>query len=163
MRYGYVRTSKNKQHTDRQINELKQHCDKLFVEPGVSARKKVRPVFDDLLTKLEEGDELVVVSYDRAFRNVIDGLKALDELTERKVVFESVWQRFDPTTPDGRLFYTMTLAMAEWEIGNLTLRTIDGLKAAVQRGATLGRPKKGSVGSKKKKSELIEAEVLYAY
>ncbi len=67
--------------------------------------------------------------------------------------FESVWQKFDPTTPDGRLFYTITLAMAEWEVGNLALRTIDGLKAAVQRGATLGRLKKGQAGRRVKMAQ----------
>ena len=142
MRYGYVRTSKNQQHTDRQVNELQKHCDELFIEDGVSARKKRRPVFQGLLETLSDGDELVVLAYDRAFRNVIEGLIALDSLSERGVKFESIQQRFDPTTPDGRLFYTMTLAMAEWEVGNLAARTIDGLKAAVKRGAILGRPRK---------------------
>ena len=145
MRYGYVRTSKNQQYTDRQVNELRKHCDELFIEDGVSARKKRRPVFENLLGQLTSGDELVVLAYDRAFRNVIEGLVALDTLSERGIKFESVQQRFDPTTPDGRLFYTMTLAMAEWEVRNLALRTIDGLKAAVKRGAVLGRPKKRSL------------------
>jgi len=143
MRYGYVRTSKNQQHADRQVNELKQHCDKVYIENGVSARKKDRPVFQGLLAKMNPGDALVVIAYDRAFRNVVEGVTALDTLTDRGIEFESIWQRFDPTTPDGRLFYTMTLAMAEWEVGNLTLRTIDGLKAAVKRGSILGRPRKG--------------------
>ncbi|MEW8626273.1 MAG: recombinase family protein [Candidatus Thiodiazotropha sp.] len=154
MRYGYVRTSKNKQHTDRQVNELKQHCDKIYIEDGVSARKKTRPVFHALLTKLKSGDVLVVIAYDRAFRNVVEGLMALDALTDRGIQFESVWQRFDPTTPDGRLFYTMTLAMAEWEVGNLTLRTIDGLKAAVERGAILGRPRKSEIRPKRNRASL---------
>ena len=148
MRYGYVRTSRNCQHTDRQVNELAQHCDVVRIENGVSARKKERPVFRQLLAEVGKGDVLVVTSYDRAFRNVVEGLTALDALSARQVRFESVWQKFDPTTPDGRLFYTITLAMAEWEVGNLALRTIDGLKAAVQRGATLGRPKKGRAGGR---------------
>ncbi|MDM3871846.1 hypothetical protein QSV34_10840 [Porticoccus sp. W117] len=55
---------------------------------------------------------------------------------------ESLTQRFDPTTPDGRFFYTMIIAAGEWELGILSRRTIDGLKAAVKRGSILGRPKK---------------------
>ena len=154
-RIGYVRTSKNKQHTDRQINELNKHCSRIEVEGGVSARNKDRPVFHKLLAELEAGDVLMVVAYDRAFRGVTEGLSALDELTARNVKFESVWQRFDPTTPDGRLFYTITLALAEWEVGNLILRTKDGLKAAVKRGAVLGRPRKGEIRPKMQKEKRI--------
>jgi len=148
-RIGYVRTSTNKQHTDRQINELEDLCERVEIEHGVSARSKKRPVFYKLLSELQSGDELVVIAYDRAFRSVIEGLNALDALTERGVRFESLTQRFDPTTPDGRLFYTITIAVAEWEVNNLILRTIHGLKAAVKRGSILGRPKKGEVRPKK--------------
>ncbi len=37
MRYGYVRTSTNKQLTDRQVNELEGECDEVVIEDGVSA------------------------------------------------------------------------------------------------------------------------------
>jgi len=73
---------------------------------------------------------------------VIEGLNALDELTERGITFVSLSQRFDPTTPDGRLFFIITIAVAEWEVNNLAMRTVHGLKAAVLRGKKLGRPKK---------------------
>ena len=141
-RIGYVRTSTNKQYTDRQVHDLQACCDQVVTEDGVSARKHNRPVFNRVYAELRAGDELVVIAYDRAFRSVIEGLSALDTLTERNITFKSLTQRFDPTTPDGRLFYTIILALAEWEIGNLTLRTIHGLKAAVRRGKTLGRPPK---------------------
>lgn len=139
---GYVRTSTNKQHTDRQIDELKSHCDEVYVEDGVSARNKNRPIYRQVTSNLNKGDELIVISYDRAYRNVIDGLLSLDELTERGVVLRSLSQRFDPTTPDGRLFFTIIIALGEWEVGINTWRTIQGLKAAVRRGKTLGRPRK---------------------
>ena len=148
-RIGYVRTSTNKQHTDRQVSELKAHCDRVLIERGVSARKKNRPVFHEAVSELQCGDALVVIAYDRAFRSVVEGLNSLDELTARNIKFESLSQRFDPTTPDGRLFYTMTIAVGEWEVNNLSMRTTHGLKAAIQRGAKLGRPKKGEVRRKK--------------
>lgn len=151
-RIGYVRTSTNKQHTDRQIIELREICDEVFVEDGVSAKKKNRPVFRAALKTLEAGDELIVIAYDRAFRGVIEGLHSLDDLTRRGIAFKSLTQRFDPTTPDGRLFYTIILALAEWEVGNLAARTIQGLKAAVIRGSVLGRPRKSSLAAKQRKA-----------
>ena len=66
----------------------------------------------------------------------------VEGLTARQARFESVWRRFDPTTPDGRLFYTMTLAMAEREVGNLALCAIDGLKAAVRAASFWASQKK---------------------
>lgn len=141
-RIGYVRTSTNKQNTDRQVNDLKACCDKVLIEDGVSARKKNRPVFHKMLKELKTGDEIVVTSYDRAFRSVIDGLEALDKLANLDVKLTSLTQKLDLTTPDGRLFFTLTIAVGEWEVNNLALRTIHGLKAAKRRGKTLGRPRK---------------------
>ena len=46
---GYVRTSTNKQYTDRQINELKRYCDKIYVEDGVSAARRIDLFIEKLL------------------------------------------------------------------------------------------------------------------
>lgn len=149
---GYVRTSTNKQYTDRQINELKRYCDKIYVEDGVSARKKNRPVYRKAVAKLAEGDEFIVMSFDRAYRSVVEGLSSLDELTEKGITLKSLSQHLDPTTPDGRLFFTMTIAVGEWEVNINSWRTIQGLKAAVKRGKRLGRPRKASRIKKSLKS-----------
>lgn len=141
-RLGYVRTSTNKQYTDRQVNKLKKCCDKVYIEDGVSARSKARPVLNQILADLDAGDEFVVTAYDRAFRSVIEGLTTLDDLTERDITPVSLSQQVDPTTPDGRLYLTIILGMGEWEVNVLAQRTIEGLKAAVRRGKTLGRPRK---------------------
>ena len=140
--FGYIRTSTNKQNTDRQIVELERVCDKLFIENGVSARKKQRPAFSEMLGEVSDGDIIMVTAYDRAFRSVIDGLNALDQLSTKGVALESLSQRIDPTTPDGRLFFTMTMAMGEWEVNILSQRTIEGLAAARTKGKKLGRPRK---------------------
>jgi hypothetical protein len=34
------------------------------------------------------------------------------------------------------------MAVGEWEVNNLAVRTVQGLRAAVKRGKKLGRPKK---------------------
>ena len=143
-RIGYVRTSTNKQYTDRQVHELKGRCDKVFIEDGVSARRKNRPVYRQVISELQDGDELIVMSYDRAYRSVVEGLNSLDQLTKRGVKLTSLTQSLDPTTPDGRLFFTMTIAVGEWEVNINSRRTVNGLKAALKRGARLGRPPKST-------------------
>ena len=150
-RIGYVRTSTNKQHTDRQVNELKGQCDKVFIEDGVSARKKNRPVYRKVISELKAGDELIVISFDRVYRSVVEGLTSLDHLTERGIKLKSLTQRFDLTTPDGRLFFTIAIAVGEWEVNINSWRTIHGLKAALKRGSKLGRPRKGEERKKRNK------------
>lgn len=142
MKVGYVRTSTGAQNIDRQVDELSQCCDKVVVENGVSARKKIRPEYLNLVEDLKDGDTLVVVSFDRVYRSVVEGLSSLDALTDKGVALQSLSQKLDLTTPDGRLFFTLTIAIAEWEVNILSWRTLQGLKAATKRGTRLGRPKK---------------------
>lgn len=142
MRIGYVRTSTNSQLTDRQIDELSACCDRVVIESGVSARKKIRPEYLKLVNELKQGDTVVVVSFDRAYRSVVEALTSLDELSAKDVKLESLSQKLDLQTPDGRLFFTLTIAIAEWEVNILSWRTLQGLRAAVKRGQRLGRPRK---------------------
>ncbi len=69
-RLGYIRTSTSKQLIDRQILALENECDEVFVEDGVSAVKKKRPIYEQMIEQLYPGDVLVVSSLDRAFRSV---------------------------------------------------------------------------------------------
>ena len=66
---GYIRVSTDKQLIDRQFQQLEEHCDQVFVEHGVSAVAKRRPIYDELTATLKEGDVFIVSSLDRAFRS----------------------------------------------------------------------------------------------
>lgn len=141
-KYGYIRTSTTSQLIDRQLNILKDQCDELFIEDGVSAVKKKRPVYEEVLDKLQAGDTLVVLSLDRAFRSVLDALNELDKLHKRNVAFLSLTQNIQTSTPEGKLMYTVIAALAEWERNILSERTKQGMEAARLRGQKIGRPKK---------------------
>ena len=141
-RLGYIRTSTSKQLIDRQIIALQGECDEVFVEDGVSAVKKKRPVYECTINLLQPGDVLVVSSLDRAFRSVLDALGELEKLHQRDIQFKSLTQNFDTTTPEGKLLYVVVAALAEWERQTLSQRTKEGLIAARNRGQTLGRPLK---------------------
>jgi len=141
-RIGYIRTSTNKQLIDRQVLALKDHCDQVFVEDGVSAVRKHRPVYEKVINQLQSGDVFIVLSLDRAFRSVLDSLKELEKLHQRNIQFKSLSQNFDTTTPEGKLLYTIAAALGEWERQVLSTRTKEGLAAAKKRGKRLGRPRK---------------------
>lgn len=141
-RLGYIRTSTGRQLIDRQILALEKECDQVFIEDGVSAVKKHRPVYEQVTAQLKPGDVFVVSSLDRAFRSVLDALGELEKLYRRKIQFKSLTQNFDTTTPEGKLLYVIAAALAEWERQTLSQRTKEGLAAAKKRGKTLGRPHK---------------------
>ena len=139
---GYIRTSTDKQLNDRQIDHLRDLCDQIYIEDGISAVRKKRPVYDQVMDELESGDVFVVSSLDRAFRSSLDALSELEKLHMRGIQFLSLSQNFDTTTPDGKFLYTLAAALATWEREILSLRTKEGLEAARRRGKKLGRPRK---------------------
>ena len=154
---GYIRTSTDTQIADRQLIQLENECDAVFVEDGVSAVGKNRKVYRTLMAKLEPGDTFVVSSLDRAFRSSLDALSELDKLHQRDIQFCSLSQSFDTTTPDGKLLYTIAAALATWEREILSQRTKEGLEAARQRGTKLGRPKKLNDDQVAEARRLLEA------
>ena len=138
---GYLRVSTQEQRPDRQIDGLEALCDALYIE-RVSAVSPKRPVFDEVVAKLQFGDVLVVWDLDRAFRSVIDALLVVEKLRARGISLQIVNLQVDTNTPAGMLLYTVLSAFAEFERQMLSQRTKEGLAAAHKRGQRLGRPRK---------------------
>ena len=140
-KHGYLRISTYEQRPDRQIDGLSAICDELHIEilSAVSAR---RPIFDEVLSDLNEGDMLAVWDLDRAFRSTIDAILTADALRERGIEFQIVTLNVDTSTPAGELLYTVMAAAAQFERRNLSKRTKEGMEAARKRGVRLGRPPK---------------------
>lgn len=142
MKYGYLRTSTRKQNLHRQTDGLKARCDTLHIEKGVSATAKTRPVFEQLMRDMKQGDSLVVWDLDRAFRSTIDALITAKDLRRRGIAFQVVSMNIDTTTPHGMYAYTIWAAGCELERAVLIERTRQGLAAAKRRGTRLGRKPK---------------------
>jgi DNA invertase Pin-like site-specific DNA recombinase len=138
---GYLRVSTAEQRPDRQIDGLRMICDELHIET-LSAVCPHRPVYERVIKSLNQGDMLVVWDLDRAFRSVIDALAEAEKLRARGIHFRIASLSIDTSTPAGIFVYTMMSALAEFERRTLSQRTKEGLAAARQRGARLGRPRK---------------------
>ena len=65
---GYVRVSSEDQNPERQLDGVE--VDKLYVEK-VSGKNLNRPILEDLLKYIREGDTLIVHSMDRLARDLI--------------------------------------------------------------------------------------------
>lgn len=139
-RIGYGRVSTTDQNPESQHDALtKAGCSKVYVDhfTGTKAdRPKWNTVRDDVL---DAGDTLVITRLDRLGRSTKDLLQIASDLEERGINLVATEQSIDTTTPEGKLFFTMVAAFAEFEHSMMRARTLDGLAAARARGRKGGR------------------------
>lgn len=145
--FAYGRVSTSLQDTDNQRLELINAgwaIDYWFADTisGKSAASQ-RPAFKEMLTKIRDGETLLVAKLDRLSRDAIDVLQTVRDLGARniKVVVHQLGST-DLTSPAGKLLLSMLAAVAEMERDLLIERTQAGLSRARAEGKRLGRPSK---------------------
>jgi len=139
---GYARVSTEEQKTDMQIDDLKKAgCVKIFEEKQ-SGRKNDRPELQKCLNFVREGDVLVVWKLDRLGRSLSHLVQTVKNLGEKGVMFMSLKENIDTSTPTGKLVFHIFAALAEFECEIIRERTKSGIKAAISRGIVVGRPRK---------------------
>jgi len=143
-RIGYARISTDDQHLDIQRDVLKKSGCSVIYEEAVSGKNTVRPVLDQCRKALRAGDILVVCRLDRLGRNLPDLIQIVADLEQRGVGFESLTEKIETGSEEGRLVFRVFAALAEFERGLILERTQVGLAAARARGRAGGRkPKLG--------------------
>lgn len=141
-RFGYGRISTSDQNASSQEDSLRAAgVDKIFIDT-FTGTKTSRPELDKLRDQLRTGDTLVITRLDRLGRSAKDLLTIVSDLEKLGVQLEVIEQNIDTSTPEGRLFFTMVAAFAEFEREIMRSRTIDGLAAARARGRLGGRKPK---------------------
>lgn len=81
MIYGYCRISTKQQSIDRQIRNIKaEYPDAEIVQEAFTGTKIARPEFEEMLSKLEQGDTVVFDSVSRMSRNADDGFALYKDL-----------------------------------------------------------------------------------
>ena len=154
-RIGYGRISTSDQNASSQEDALKgAKVDRLYVDT-FTGTKASRPELDKALGHLREGDVLVITRLDRLGRSTKDLLTIVGDLEAKGVQLEVLEQSIDTSSAEGRLFFVMVAAFAEFERDIMRSRTMDGLAAARARGRLGGR--------KPKLSEKQVAEVTRLY
>jgi DNA invertase Pin-like site-specific DNA recombinase len=142
MDIGYARVSTGEQTLDLQLDALKSAgCGTVYQETA-SGAKADRPVLEEVLTYLRNGDTLVVWRLDRLGRSLRHLIEVVAVLAERGIGFKSLTEQIDTTTPGGKLIFHVFGALAEFERDLIRERTQAGLAAARARGRLGGRPKK---------------------
>ncbi len=96
-----------------------------------------------MLSKIRDGETLVVAKLDRLGRDAIDVLQTVRAMAERniKVIVHQLGTT-DLSSAAGKLLLSMLSAVAEMERDLLIERTHAGLLRAKAEGKKLGRPSK---------------------
>jgi len=114
-------------------------------EDLASGRRDDRPGLAACLKALQPGSTLVLWKLDRLGRDLKHLVTTVDELRRRGVglkVLAGAGAQIDTMTANGRLFFGIFAALAEFERELIAERTRAGLAAARARGRLGGRPRK---------------------
>jgi DNA invertase Pin-like site-specific DNA recombinase len=119
-------------------------------EDLASGRRDDRPGLAACLKALQPGNTLVLWKLDRLGRDLKHLVTTVDELRRREVglkVLAGAGAQIDTLTANGRLFFGIFAALAEFERELIAERTRAGLAAARARGRLGGRPRKVDRGA----------------
>jgi DNA invertase Pin-like site-specific DNA recombinase len=138
MKIGYARVSTKDQNLNLQIEALnREGCELIYSEKQSSSKERLE--FEKLRESVRTGDFVIVWKLDRLGRSLKDLVNIIDEFKSKGVEFRSIVDSFDTTSPNGRLFFSIVAALAEYEKELIKERTRAGLESARLRGRIGGR------------------------
>jgi DNA invertase Pin-like site-specific DNA recombinase len=147
----YARVSTlNGQNPEMQLAELREYAQRRgwevageYVDLGVSGSKDSRPELNRMMADAHarKFDGIAVWKLDRLGRSLKHLVTTIADLEHYGVLFVSLRDNLDLSTPSGRLMMHLLGAMAEFERSLIQERVVAGIAAARRRGVRMGRPK----------------------
>lgn len=143
----YTRVSTDKQSTESQereislflqsrgiINEIR------YKDEDVSGKTTSRPGLNMLLDDCKQGKvkTLIVWKVDRLFRSLVDLITHLKAFQKQGIIFISIKENIDLSTPTGVLMMQILGAFSEYEREMIVMRVKSGLANAKAKGKKLG-------------------------
>jgi len=116
-------------------------CDEIHVEK-FTGTKASRPEWNSVKSKLRTGHTPVIARLDLLGRSSKDLRDIAAFLKEKVVNLVATDQPIDTSTAEGKMFFSILAAFAEFEHDLIVSRTLDGLAAARARGRNGGRKAK---------------------
>src|SRR3989338_10309161 len=150
---------------ESQIQEIKDFAQKQnleiveFATEAKTAKIPGRPVFEQVLKRIEKGEAQGIVSWhpDRLARNSIDGGKIIYLLDTGKLLdlkFPSFW--FE-NSPQGKFVLNIAFGQSKYYVDNLSENVRRGLKHLLRNGVWPAKPPYGYVYNKPAKKHEIDA------
>lgn len=154
MIYGYIRVSTHDQNIETQKNTISRYGmdSKLIIDEWIelemSSRKSTaQRRIDELLDRLLPDDTVIVSELSRLGRSIKETLNTIDTIVnEKKSRLILIKQNMDLNPKDknnvtNKVLITVFSMMAELERDFISERTKEGLRARVEKGIKLGKPK----------------------
>jgi site-specific DNA recombinase len=109
---------------------------KSYSDPGYTGANLDRPAFNEMINDIQAGRINVVISYkiDRLTRSPKDFYQLIEVLDKYNVSFISVTERFDTSTPSGRLLRNIMLTFAQFERELISERIRDKMLERAKKG-----------------------------
>lgn len=151
MIYGYARVSTKGQAKDgnsleSQIEVLKGNGAEEIYSDSFTGTKTDRPEFNKLLSKLKNGDTLIVTKLDRFARSMTQGSELVNKLIDKGIRVNILNIGVMDNTPSSKLIRNIFFSFAEFERDMIVERTQEGKAIAkTKEGFKEGRPKKYTV------------------
>lgn len=109
-----------------------------FIDPAYSGSNMERPALQEMLTRLDEFDVVVVYRLDRLSRSQRDTMTLIqDYFLKNDVDFVSVSETLDTTTPFGMAMIGILAVFAELERATITERLQGGIDKRIEAGYRL--------------------------
>lgn len=166
MIYGYARVSTKGQQDNNSFEQQSQEIHTRYENAEMyfesfTGTTTHRPVLEEVLSKLEKNDTLVVTKLDRLARTTLEGIELVQGLFEKGVYVHVLNVGLLENTSMGKFFITTLLAVAELERNQIVERTQTGKIIAKQNpDFKEGRP---CVYGKKQKEHALELLKTHTY
>ena len=138
----YCRVSTREQNVEAQEQACIDYCERqeieiygVYSDNGISGSLDKRPAFNEMITDMRryKFNIVVVTKLDRIGRSLQHLLTLFDEFKNKGVNFAAVTQSIDTTSPQGKLFFQIQAAFAEYEREIISERTREGIKYSKNR------------------------------
>lgn len=152
MIYGYCRVSTTGQVEGNSLEQQEQQIlndypTAIIYKENYTGTKTDRPIFNELLNKLESGDMLIVTKLDRFARSLSQGNELVTQLINKGVRVNILNIGIMDNTPNSKLIRNIFFSFAEFERDMIIERTQQGKAIAKQNPDFKdGRPKKFKKG-----------------
>ena len=137
---------------------------KVYSDAGYTGANTNRPALQELLEDIKQGKIEIILAYkiDRLTRSPKDFCQLVEIFEKYNVSFISITERFDTSTPAGRLLRNIMLTFAQFERELTSERTKDKMLERVKKGMWNGG--NSPFGYEKRNKKLIvnkkEAEIV---
>lgn len=144
---GYMRISTDKE--SQTFNRQEAQLLEAGVKPEniyrdrVSGAKRERSMLDKMLSELQRGDTVLIVSIDRLSRSTKHLLEIVETIKNKKAFLKSIsdtWLDTSDSNPMSDFLLTIMGALAQMERQMITQRVKEGVKVAKEKGVKFGRP-----------------------